>query len=67
MDQGVIQSSKTKYHDKVIFKYTIDSNKKLPNITILDAMIVSEQLWSTLPEATIINGSKKAGISVQSY
>lgn len=68
MDQGVIRSLKAKYRAKVIRKYinAIDSNKELPNITILDAMIMLEQSWSTLPDTTIINCFKKAGISIQS-
>ena len=67
MDQSVKRSLKSKYHTKVICKYfnAIDSDKKLPNITILDAMIMLEQSWSTLPDITTINGFRKAGISRQ--
>ena len=41
----------------------MESNKELPEITILDAMAMLEQSWSTLPDTTVINCSKKAGIS----
>ena len=44
MDQGVIQSLKAEYRTKVIRKYinATDSHKELPNIRILDAMIMLE-------------------------
>ena len=69
MDQGVIRSIKARYLAKVIHKYinVSDSNKELPNITILDALIMLEQSWFTLPDTTIINCFTKAGISIQSY
>ena len=68
MDQGVIRSLKAKYRAKMIRKYinAIDSNKELPKITILDAMVMLEQSWSMLPDTTIINCFKKAGISKES-
>ena len=52
----------------MIRKYinAIDSNKELPKITILDAMVMLEQSWSMLPDTTIINCFKKAGISKES-
>ena len=69
MDQGVIRSIKARYLAKVIHKYinVSDSNKELPNITILDALIMLEQSWFTLSDTTIINCFTKAGISIQSY
>ena len=68
MDQGVIQSLKVEYRTKVIRKYinAIVSHKELPNIRILDAVIMLEQAWSTLPSITIINCFRKAGISRKS-
>ena len=68
MDQGVIRSLKAKYRAKVIRKYinAMESNKELPKITILDAMAMLEQSWSTLPDTTVINCFKKAGISKES-
>ena len=44
MDQGVMQSLKTKWRAKVIRNYinTINSNKELPSITILDIIIMLE-------------------------
>ena len=44
MDQGAIQSLKAEYRTKVIRKYinATDSHKELPNIRILDAMIMLE-------------------------
>ena len=68
MGQGVIRSLKAKYCTKVISKYinAFDSNKELPNITILDGINMLEQLWSTLPDITIFNCFRKAGISRQS-
>ena len=67
MDQGVIRSLRAKYRAKVIRKYinAVDSNKELPKITILDAMVMLEQSWSALPDTTIINCFKK-GISKES-
>ena len=68
MDQGVIRSLKAKYRAKMIRKYinAIDSNKELPKITILDAMVMLEQSWSMLPGTTITNCFKKAWISKES-
>ena len=68
MDQGVIRSLKAKYRAKVIRKYinAMESNKELPKITILDAMAMFEQSWSALPDTTVINCFKKAGISKES-
>ena len=45
MDLGAIGSLKAKYQAKVICKYinAMESNKKLPKITILDAMAILEQ------------------------
>ena len=68
MDQGVIRSLKAKYRAKVIRKYinAMESNKELPKITILDAMAMLEHSWSALPDTTVINWFKKAGISKES-
>ena len=68
MGQGFIRTLKAKYRSKVIRKYinTMESNKELPKITILDAMTMLEQSWSTLPNTTVINSFKKAGISKES-
>ena len=65
MDQGVIQSLKAKYPPKVIRKYinAMESDKELPKITILDAVAMLKQSWCELPDITIINCFKKAGIS----
>ena len=65
MDQGVIQSLKAKYPAKVIRKYinAMESDKELPKITILDAVAMLKQSWCELPDITIINCFKKAGIS----
>ena len=67
MDQGVIQSLKAKYRTKVMCKYinAVNSDKELPNVTILDVMIMVEQSWSTVPDTTIINCFTKTGISRQ--
>ena len=56
MNQGATRSLKDNYYVKVIRKYitAIDSNKEWQNITILDAMIMLKQSWSTLPDPTII-------------
>ena len=45
MDQAIIRSLKAKNRAKLIRKYIniFNSNKELPNITILDAMIMLEQ------------------------
>ena len=68
MDQGVVRSLKAKYQAKVIRKYisVMESNKELPKITTLDAMVMLNQLWSALPDTTVINCFKKAGISLES-
>ena len=44
----------------------MESNKELPKITMLDAMAMLEQSWSTLPDTSVINCFKKAGISKKS-
>ena len=56
MNQGATRSLKDNNCVKVIRKYinAIDSNKEWQNITILDAMIMLKQSWSTLPDPTII-------------
>ena len=68
MDQGVVRSLKAKYQAKVIRKYisVMESNKELPKITTLDAMVMLDQLWSALPDTTVINCFKKAGILLES-
>ena len=68
MEQSVIQLLKAKYCAKVIRKYinATDSNKELPNIIILYAMIILQQTWSELRDTTIIYCFKKEGISIQS-
>ena len=68
MDQGVIRSLKAKYRAKVICKYisVMESSKELPTITKLDAMAMLDQLWSALPDTTVINCFKKAEISLES-
>ena len=68
MDQGIIPSLKAKYRAKVIRKYinAMESNKELPKITILDAVAMLEQSWLALPDTTVINCFKKAGISKES-
>ena len=60
MDQAIIRSLKAKNHAKLIRKYinTFNSNKELPNITILDAMIMLEQSWSIINHhTTIVKGT----------
>ena len=54
--QGVMRSLKSKYRDKAIRKYinALDSNNELPKITILNAMILLEQSWSTLAQPSLI-------------
>ena len=44
MDEGVILSLKVKYRTEMIHKYinAFDCDKELPNITILDAMVMLE-------------------------
>ena len=44
----------------------MESSKELPTITKLDAMAMLDQLWSALPETTVINCFKKAEISLES-
>ena len=43
-------------------KSLIEKKKELPNITILDAMIVLEESLSTLPDITVANRFRKVGI-----
>ena len=40
-------------------KSLIEKKKELPNITILDAMIVLEESLSTLPDITVANRFRK--------
>ena len=62
---------KTKYHTKVISHYinATDSNKELQNITMMDALCLSNhglQYLSTIPDITIVNCFSKPGISRES-
>ena len=68
MDEGVIRSLKAKYRANVIRKYinAMESNKELSKITILDVMAMLEQSWFALPDTTVINCFKKAGILKES-
>ena len=47
MDQGVIRSLKAHYQAHVVKKYiaNIDSNKRVPNISILTAMSYLAEAW----------------------
>ena len=68
MDQGVILLLKAKYRTEMTHKYinAIDCKKEFPSITILDAVIMLEQWWSTLPDITIVNCFRKVAISRKS-
>ena len=68
MDQGIIRSLKAKYrHLRVrrIIRY-LDSGKPLPTTSILDVMIMLVKAWNAVKEKTIVECSRKAGISPES-
>ena len=58
MDQGIIRSLKAKYRHRYL-----DSGKLLPTTSILDAMIMLVKARNAVEEKTIVNCSRKAGIS----
>ena len=62
MDQGVIRSLKAHYRKKVVRLCikAVESNKPLPKISILQAMISS---WNAASKETIVNCLKKSNIS----
>ena len=65
MDQGIITSLKAKYRHlsvRLIIRY-LDNEKPLPTTSILDAMIMLAKAWNAVEEKTIVNCSRKAGIS----
>ena len=65
MDQRVIRSLKAKYRSKLIklIIKTIDSNKDIPKINVLDAMKLFTLSWEDVTKNTVQNCYAKAGIS----
>ena len=68
MDQGGIRSLKAHYRAHVVKKYiaNIDSNKWVPNISILTAMSYLAEAWVRVTSETIVNCFRKAGICTES-
>ena len=68
MDQGVIRSLKAKYRKKVVRKVigSLEKNKTLPKISILQGMQMLVSAWDALTPETIVNCFRKAGISSES-
>ena len=64
MDQGVIRSLKAKYRKKIIRRLirAVDTKKAFPKTSILDAMQLLQSSWSEVPETTVKNCFRKAGI-----
>ena len=65
MDQGVIRSLKAHYRRRIVplCIKSLDENKPLPKITILQAMKHLVSSWNTVSEETIVNCFKKTNIS----
>ena len=68
MDQSVIRSLNAKYRRKIIKQLirAVDMKKKLPQTSILDAMLLLQSAWSEVSELTIKNCFRKRGISEKS-
>ena len=64
MDQGVIRSLKAKYRQNIVRRFITSINKDncLPKISILDGMQMLVSAWNLVPEETIVNCFRKAGI-----
>ena len=64
MDQGVIRSLKARYRTKVVKKMieAIDSNKPLPDISLLDAMKMLVLAWNEVTDTIVQNCFRKAGL-----
>ena len=67
-DQGVIRPLKAKYRKKVVRKVigSLEKNKTLPKISILQGMQMLVSAWDALTPETIVNCLRKAGISSES-
>ena len=67
MDQGVIRSLKAKYRQNIVRRFITSINKDncLPKISILDGMQMLVSAWNSVPEETIVNCFRKAGISAE--
>ena len=65
MDQGVIRSLKAHYRRKIVRLCikSVDKNKQLPKINILQAMKHLVSSWNAVSEETITNCFKKSNIS----
>ena len=68
MDQGVIHSLKAKYRKNVVRKIirSLEKNKTLPKISMLQGMQMLVSTWDALTTETIVNCFRKAGISTES-
>ena len=68
MSQGLILSLKAHYRAHVVKKYiaNFDSNKRVPNISILTAMAYLVEAWDRVTSGTIVNYCRKAGICTES-
>ena len=64
MDQGVVRSTKAHYRSGCVHKFieAIDQNKPMPTITVLNAMVLLMQAWSTVSKETVRNCFRKGGI-----
>ena len=65
IDQVVICSLKVKYRAKVVRKMieAIDSNKPLPDVSLLDAMKMLVLAWDEVTDTIVQNYFRKAGFS----
>ena len=64
MDQGVIQLLKCNYRSRIIKTIinAIDNGKKMPSISILEALKILPHSWSEVSESTIINTFRNIGL-----
>ena len=68
MDQGVIHSLKAKYRKNVVRKVvqTVEKEKTLPKISLLQGMQMLVSAWDALSTQKIENCFRKSGISNES-
>ena len=65
MDQGVIRGLRAKYRSLAVKKQItgLEKGSQLPKFSILTAISMLTKAWSSIPNKTFTNCSKKSGIS----
>ena len=64
MDQGIIRSMKAKYRSLAVRKLisALEKRAAMSTISVLSALIMLRKVWNAIPDTTLINCLKKAGI-----